>query len=48
MSELETSTRAGEETPARPQSGLQILLVCVLFILIPVLLVLAVKYLFGA
>ncbi len=40
--------REDESAPSRPQSGMQIWLACVLFIVVPVLLILLIKYFLGA
>jgi len=47
MSELMTEGGTGAPAPERRQSGMQIWVVCALFILVPTLLILAVKYFFG-
>ena len=36
-----------EQAPSQPQSGLQIWIMCALFVLVPALIILIVKYVFG-
>lgn len=46
MSELATNGE-GDPAPVRRQSGLQIWIACALFIVVPALLVLAIKFFLG-
>lgn len=47
MPKVTTDGEAGHETNEPHQSGMQIWIACALFILVPALLILAVKYFFG-
>ena len=47
MPKVTTDGEVGNETHEQHQSGMQVWVACALFVLVPALLILAVKYFFG-